>query len=66
MAASLGIFGVTRIRMEDERAEVKELLGIPEGYEFPCFIALGYPKKDATRSKQIEVKTEDKIHVDKW
>jgi nitroreductase len=66
MAASLEIFGVTRIPMEDERAKVKELLGIPVGYEFPCFIALGYPKKDATRSKQIEVKTKDKIHVDKW
>ena len=41
MAASLGIFGVTRIPMEDERAKVKALLGIPEGYEFPCFVALG-------------------------
>ena len=66
MAASLGIFGVTRIPMEDERAKVKELLGIPVGYEFPCFLALGYPKKDTTRAKQIEAKTKDKIHVDKW
>jgi nitroreductase len=66
IAASLGIFGVTRIPMEDERAKVKELLGIPVGYEFPCFIALGYPKMDAIRTKQIEVKTKDRIHVDKW
>ncbi|KON29539.1 nitroreductase [miscellaneous Crenarchaeota group-15 archaeon DG-45] len=66
MAASLGIFGVTRIPMEDERAKVKVLLGIPEGYEFPCFIALGYPREGATRTKQIEIKTEDRIHVDKW
>jgi nitroreductase len=66
MAASLGIYGVTRIPMEDERAKVKGLLGIPLGYEFPCFIALGYPKEDAIRSKQIEIKTKDKIHINKW
>jgi len=66
MAASLGIFGVTRIPMEDERAKVKELMGIPERYEFPCFIALGYPREGAARSRQIEIKTEDRIHVDNW
>lgn len=66
MAASLGIFGVTRIPMEDERAKVKALIGIPKEYEFPCFIALGYPKQGTTRSRQIEVKTEDRIHFDHW
>jgi len=65
-AASEGIFGVTRIPFDAEQKSLKRLLGIPEGYEIPCYLALGYPKKTAKRLRQFEVRLEEKIHLDGW
>jgi nitroreductase len=65
-AASEGIYGVTRIPTEEERLRMKELLSIPNEYEVPCYLAMGYPKKNARRAKQYEIKLEDKIHNNGW
>ena len=65
-AASEGIFGVTRIPFENERKFLRKYFKIPKGYEVPCYLALGYPRKGATRIKQFEVKLEKKIHVNGW
>jgi nitroreductase len=65
-AAAEGIFGVTRIPFEGERKRMKSLLGVPDGYEVPCYMALGYPKKTAERTKQHEVSVDDRVHMNAW
>jgi nitroreductase len=65
-AADEGIFGVVRIPMEDERKVIREKLQIPNAYEFPCFVALGYPADDAKRAKQVEFDLKEKIHTNVW
>ena len=65
-AASEGIFGVTRIPFENERKSIRKILKIPAGYEVPCYLALGYPKENAKRIRQFEVKVQEKIHMNGW
>ena len=65
-AADFGIFGVVRIPMEDERKVIREKLQIPPTYEFPCFLALGYPAENAKRAKQVDLDLKTKIHADQW
>jgi len=65
-AASEGIYGVTRIPSENERSRIKGLLSIPVEYEIPCYLAMGYPKKNARRTKQCEIRLEDRIHENEW
>ena len=65
-AAAEGIFGVTRIPMDDESEHIKSVINHPAGYIMPCYIALGYPSKDAAVPKQKEVSSKEKIHMDIW
>jgi len=65
-AASEGIFGVTRIPFEPERAHLHKVLRIPGEYEVPCYLALGYPAENARRAAQIPVNVKDKLHRDSW
>jgi len=65
-AAGEGIFGVTRIPGEKERAVMKEFLDIPDGYEIPCHLALGYPAEGAKRARQLEINLDERTHTDEW
>ena len=65
-AASEGLFGVTRIPFENERKSFRKILRIPSGYEVPCYLALGYPKENARRIRQYDVRVKEKIHLNKW
>lgn len=65
-AASEGIFGVTRIPMTDESEYIKSVVGHPDNYVLPCYMALGYPAADAKRAKQNTVSPKSKIHVNTW
>lgn len=65
-AAAEGIFGVTRIPFADERKVVLEALNIPAGFEFPCWLALGYPADDAKRAEQVQIDPLTRIHMDTW
>ncbi|NLF50873.1 MAG: nitroreductase family protein [Leptolinea sp.] len=65
-AAAEGIFGVTRIPFEEERAKIKNACQIPAGYEIPCWIALGYPAEGARRASQLEIDLVERIHNDTW
>jgi nitroreductase len=65
-AANEGIFGVTRIPFENERRFLKKYFHLPIGYEVPCYLALGYPKKGTPRIQQFEVRLEEKIHLNEW
>ena len=65
-AAAEGIFGATRIPFEEETHHLKTTLGVPEGYEIPCYLALGYPAKELPATRQIQINTKDRIHHGRW
>jgi len=65
-AVSEGIFGVTRIPMENESQHIKNVIGYPDDYILPCYIGLGYPAKDAIINVQKKTSAKDKIHINKW
>lgn len=65
-AASEGIYGVTRIPFDEEIIHLRDIMAIPQDYEIPCYLALGYPAKDEKPIIQHKVQAEDRIHYNKW
>ena len=65
-AASEGIQGVTRIPFDGEIGYLKETLNVPEGYEIPCYLSLGYPARQQPEIRQHPIDTDAKIHLDRW
>ncbi|SBW00801.1 conserved hypothetical protein [uncultured delta proteobacterium] len=65
-AASEGILGVTRIPMQEESDHIKSVLGHPDAYVMPCYLALGYPAKNAAIPAQKVIRAKDKIHINSW
>lgn len=65
-AASEGICGVTRIPMEEELAHIQKTIKHPDNYAMPCYIALGYPDKDAKLPVQKVINVEDRLHINYW
>ena len=66
-AASEGIFGVTKIiSTPEERDHIRATLGIPEGFEIPCYLPIGYPAEDATWTEQVPSHAEERLYVDRW
>jgi nitroreductase len=65
-AASEGIYGVTRIPFTEESRFVKEALHVPQNYEFPCWVALGYPAPQTKRAGQIDIDLSARIHQNFW
>lgn len=65
-AASEGLLGVTRIPMAEESEHIKTAVGHPENYVMPCYIALGYPAKNASIPAQKSICAKDKIHINIW
>jgi len=62
--AAEGLFGVPYIPQHTEK--IKKILNIPEDYEVPVLIPIGYPAKDTKRLPQKEIHLEEKIHINKW
>ncbi|MCL2200000.1 MAG: nitroreductase family protein [Defluviitaleaceae bacterium] len=65
-AASEGIFGVTKIPANGEEEHIKNVIGHPKDYIMPCYIALGYPAKNALIPKKKEISVKERIHMDTW
>ena len=63
-AVTEGIYGVTRIPKSPE--SLKKLLHIPEEYEIPCILALGYPKKGKRVLRQHKIDPATKIRLNNW
>jgi hypothetical protein len=58
--------GVTRIPFDEEVGYLKTLLNVPEGYEIPCYLALGYPRANKPQISQHPVDVDKKIHLNRW
>lgn len=65
-ATAEGLACAFRIPIGNEPEHVKQLVGAPEGYEFTCFLAIGYPDENAHICKQKEIRIEDRIHRNTW
>lgn len=65
-AAGEGLQGVTRIPMDEELKHIKKIINHPDTYAMPCYIALGYPKKDAKLPIQKTINVSNRIHINKW
>jgi len=66
-AASEGIQGVTKIiSTPEERDHVRKTLCIPDDYEIPCYLPIGYPAEDAIWHEQLAVSAEERLYVDRW
>ena len=65
-AASEGILGVTRIPMTEELEHIQKTINHPDDYAMPCYIALGYPDRDAKLPVQKVINVESRMHINKW
>ena len=65
-AAEEGLQGVTRIPMDEELKHIKKIINHPDAYAMSCYIALGYPKKDAKLPIQKTINVSSRIHINKW
>jgi nitroreductase len=65
-AAAEGLAHTLRIPFEAERPHIKQVLGLPEGKEVPCYLGLGYPAAGARRHEPISRPIESRLHSDSW
>lgn len=65
-ATAEGLACAFRIPIGNESEYVKHLVNAPDGYEFTCFLAIGYAAEDAHICKQKDIRVEDRIHWNAW
>ena len=65
-ATAEGLACAFRIPIADEAEHVKRLVHAPEGYEFTCFLAIGYAAEDAHVCRQKVISVADRIHRNIW
>lgn len=65
-ATAEGLACAFRIPIGNETEHVKQLVNAPDGYEFTCFLAIGYPADNAHICKQKIINVEDRIHKNIW
>lgn len=58
--AAEGLYGVTYIPQNTER--IRQILGVPNDYEIPVLLPIGYPSEDAKRVPQKPVSLAEKLH----
>lgn len=61
-----GYAATLRIPLGDEDKWASEVLGFPQDYLMPCFIALGKPQEHAVYIKQNPYSLKDRIHNNFW
>ena len=65
-ATAEGLACAFRIPIGNEPEYVKHLVNAPDGYEFACFLAIGYAAENAHICKQKEIRVGDRIHRNVW
>lgn len=55
-----------RIPLNKEHDVVLKQLGVPQGWMTPCFIGIGYPKKDEPLPQQYDSSPEGHLHMGAW
>ena len=65
-ATAEGYACTLRIPLGDEGEWARKVLGFPEDYLMPCFLAVGKPKADAKRVAQKDFPLAERIHWNLW
>ncbi|WP_371291731.1 nitroreductase family protein [Bacteroides sp.] len=65
-ATAEGLACAFRIPISNEPEYVKHLVNAPDGYEFTCFLAIGYVAEDAHICKQKDIRVKERIHKNIW
>ncbi len=65
-ATAEGLVCAFRIPIGGEPEHVKRLVGAPAGYEFTCFLAIGYAAENAHICKQKIISPAERIHRNVW
>ena len=65
-ATAEGLACAFRIPSGNEPEYVKHLVNAPVGYEFTCFLAIGYAAENAHICKQKDIRVEERIHKNIW
>lgn len=65
-ATAEGLACAFRIPIGNEPEHVKRLVAAPDEYEFTCFLAIGYPARDAHICTQKRIRVEERIHKNVW
>ncbi|RHU30780.1 nitroreductase [Parabacteroides sp. TM07-1AC] len=65
-ATAEGLSCAFRIPIGNEPEHVKHLVNAPHGYEFTCFLAIGYAAEDAHICKQKDIRVKERIHKNIW
>ena len=65
-ATADGLACAFRIPIGNEPEYVKHLVNAPVGYEFTCFLAIGYAAENAHICKQKDIRVEERIHKNIW
>ncbi|MBH1941203.1 nitroreductase family protein [Mobilitalea sibirica] len=65
-AAAEGLYVALRIPFDKESVYLKNVIGHPDNYIMPCYLAIGYPSENAAKYDQYEYDAEDKIHINRW
>ena len=65
-ATAEGLSCAFRIPIGNEPEHVKHLVNAPNGYEFTCFLAIGYAAEDAHICKQKDIRVKERIHKNIW
>ena len=65
-ATNEGLGCVFRIPINDEIAHVKKTVGCPDGWDFACFLSIGYKAPDAKMPRQKVIDIKERIHMGKF
>jgi len=65
-ATAQGLACALRIPVGDEAEYVHDVINAPKEYIMPCYISIGYPAKNASVVKQVDIDVEQKMHFNKW
>jgi nitroreductase len=66
-AASEGVLGVTKIVSAPKEVTcIRKILHIPNDYEIPCYLALGYPAENSQSLRQVHIDPQERIFFNRW
>lgn len=65
-ATALGVGSVITTFLQNHEERVKEILGVPDGYQTACAIAMGYPSGEETFGGSRRLPLDEVVHYDRW
>ena len=65
-ATAEGLGSVVHIPVKKEPSEIKALFNIPDGWDLPALVVLGYAVENPLLPSQVKVSIEKNVHCNRW